>query len=124
MLLVDHDQAEVLERREHGRARADADARLAARAAAATRRSARRGVSRECRTATVSPKRSAKRADGLRRQRDLGHEHDRRAAALERGAHGAQVDLRLAAAGHAVQQQALARAPRRRWRAAPPPGPP
>ena len=30
MLLVDHDQPEVVERREHGRARADAHARLAA----------------------------------------------------------------------------------------------
>ena len=38
MLLVDHDQAEVGDRREDRRARADADARLAASAAAATGR--------------------------------------------------------------------------------------
>ncbi len=42
VLLVDDDQPEIVDRREHGRARPDAHARLAARAAAATRRSARR----------------------------------------------------------------------------------
>ena len=42
---------------------------------------------------------------GLRRERDLGHEHDRRAAALERGGHRAQVDLGLAAARDPVKEQ-------------------
>ena len=43
-------------------------------------------------------------ADGLRRQRDLGHEHDHALAALERRGRGAQVDLGLARARDAVQQ--------------------
>ena len=42
VLLVDHDQPEVGERREHRRTRPDADARVPRRAAAAIRRSARR----------------------------------------------------------------------------------
>ena len=46
-------------------------------------------------------------AGGLRRQRDLGHEHDRRAAARERHLDGPEVDLGLAAAGDAVEQQRL-----------------
>ena len=44
-------------------------------------------------------------AGRLRRERDLGNEHDRRVPALERGRDGPQVDLGLAAAGDAVQQQ-------------------
>ena len=44
-------------------------------------------------------------AGRLRGERDLGNQHDRRALALERGGHGAQVDLGLAAAGDAVQQE-------------------
>ena len=43
--------------------------------------------------------------DDLRRQRDLGHEHDRAAALGERRRGGLQVDLGLARAGDAVQQQ-------------------
>ena len=58
----------------------------------------------------MSPKRSAKRADDLRRQPDLGDEHDHAAARVERRRGGAQVDLRLSRARHAVQQQRLGRA--------------
>ncbi len=48
--------------------------------------------------------------DGLRREGDLGHEHDRRpAAALDHLAQQLDVDQRLAAAGDAVEQQGLAR---------------
>ena len=61
VLLVDHDEPDVGDRREDRRARADADLRLAARAAGATRRGAPRPRALECRTATVSPKRSTKR---------------------------------------------------------------
>ena len=47
--------------------------------------------------------------DDLRRQRDLGHEHDRRRGPRASAAlGGAQVDLGLARAGDAVQQQPLA----------------
>jgi hypothetical protein len=43
-------------------------------------------------------------AHGLRRQRDLGHQHDRAAALLDRLADAAEVDLGLAAAGDAHEQ--------------------
>ena len=47
--------------------------------------------------------------DDLRRQRDLGDEHDHVAAGGERLGRRAQVDLGLARAGHAVQQEPLPR---------------
>ena len=56
--------------------------------------------------------------DGLRRQRDLGHQHDHAPPALERPLRGPQVDLGLARAGDAVQEVLAARLDRR---AAPPP---
>ena len=110
MLLVDDDQADVGQRREHGRARSDADARLAACAAAATRRAARPRPSPEWSTATTSPNRAWNRADGLRRERDLGHEHDRAASGGERRLDRPQVDLGLARAGDAVEQEPPLRA--------------
>ena len=54
--------------------------------------------------------------DDLRRQRDLGDEHDHAAAVGERVRGGPQVDLGLARPGDAVQQQPLARRGRRRSR--------
>ncbi len=105
MLLVDDDQPEVVERREHRRARPDAHARLAAAHApplvvALARREPR--VHDRHRVAEALDEAAGR----LRRERDLGHEHDRRAAALERGRHRAQVDLGLAAAGDAVRAAA------------------
>ena len=114
MLLVDDDQAEPLDRREHGRARPDADARLALAqppplGVALARAQLR--VQHRDRLAEAFDE----APDDLRRQRDLGHEHDRAAPLLERRLGGAQVDLRLARAGDPVQQarvrRALARAP-------------
>jgi hypothetical protein len=43
-------------------------------------------------------------ADRLRRERDLGHEHDHALPALEGRRRGAQVDLGLAGAGDPVQE--------------------
>ena len=108
VLLVDHDQAEVVERSEHRRARADADARLAAAHAPPLVVALARGELRVHDRHGVAEALD-EAARGLRRERDLGHEHDRRAAALQRRGHRAQVDLGLAAAGHAVQQQRRAR---------------
>ena len=97
MLLVDDDQAEVARRREHRRARAHADARLAraqppplvvALAVREPRVQHRDGVAEA----------GVEAGDGLRGQRDLGHEHDRRRGPPERRAGGAQVDLGLARA--------------------------
>ena len=50
----------------------------------------------------------AEATDRLRRERDLGDEHDRAEAALERRRARLQVDLGLAAAGRAGEQQVLA----------------
>ncbi len=46
----------------------------------------------------------AKPRNELRRERDLGHEHQRLLAALQDGGDRPQVDLGLAAAGHAIEQ--------------------
>ncbi len=113
MLLVDDDQAEVLDRREHGRARAHAYPRLAlaqpaplgvALARAKPRVQHRDGVAEAFDEAP----------DDLRSQSDLRHQHDRAAALLERGGGGAQVDLGLAGPGDAVQQPLLGRSRRQR----------
>ena len=50
-------------------------------------------------------KRRVKRVDQLRRQVDLGHQHEGLASGRERQAGGAQVDLGLAAAGDAVEER-------------------
>ena len=47
----------------------------------------------------------AEAADGLRRERDLRHEHDRAEPALERGRARLEVDLGLAAARRAVEEE-------------------
>ena len=61
VLLVDADDAERRHRREHRRARADDDRRLARGDRARARRAAPPRVSAECRIATRSPKRARKR---------------------------------------------------------------
>ncbi len=105
MLLVDHDQPEVGERAR--RPPSAARRRRAPRrgASATTRRSARGRVSCECRIATSSPKRSTKRPAVCGVSAISGTSTIADCAALERGRDGAQVDLGLAAAGDAVQQQ-------------------
>ena len=110
VLLVDDDQAEPLERREDRRARADADAGLAARAAASTRRGARRRRAssagpRPCRR---SARRSATTICGV--SPISGTSTIAPPPARQRLADGAQVDLGLARAGDAVQQQLRRRA--------------
>ena len=107
MLLVDDDEPEPGDGREDRRARADDDARLPARDPLAL--VAPLGV-RERRVQHRDAVAEARRepADGLRRERDLGHEHDRAAPALERGGAGLEVDLGLAAAGRAVEEDVAA----------------
>ena len=104
VLLVDHDQAEVLDRREDRRARADADARLPGAKApplvvALPEREAR--VEHGDRV----PQALDEAPHHLRRERYLGNQHDRPATLLERAAGGAQVELGLARPRDAVQQQ-------------------
>ncbi len=104
VLLVHDDQAERRHRREHGRARADHDRRAAgARRAPGLepRAVGQRGMQRDDRRGEAL----AKARDELRRQRDLGDQHQRAAARRQHPLDEAQVDLRLAAAGDAVQQE-------------------
>ena len=103
MLLVDADHAERRQRREDGRPGADDDRRLAGddplplvpplglREAGVEQRN------------PVAEAR-AEAAERLRCQRDLGHEHDRAPAGSEGGLAGADVDLGLAAAGRAGEE--------------------
>ncbi len=109
VLLVDDDQAEVVQRREDGRARADADARLAAAQALPFVVALAVGEGRvQDREAVAEPRPEAR--DRLRRQADLGDQHDRPLAARQRRLDRGEVDLGLARAGDAVQQL-LARRP-------------
>ena len=103
VLLVDDDQARPRERAEHSGARADDDAG-AALAGTAPRRQpfAVAQVRVQHRQRRVEAR--AKACDQLRRERDLGHEHQRLLAARDDGGDRAQIDLGLAAAGHAIQQ--------------------
>jgi hypothetical protein len=107
VLLVDADQADSAHRREHGRACADDDARRPARdplpfvpplRLREARVQDRDGV----------PEARPEASDRLRRERDLGHEHDRPEAPLERRRGGLEVDLRLAAARGAVEEEVVA----------------
>ena len=107
MLLVDDDQPEVADRREDGGAGPDRDPGLAGAQppplvvalALPQRRVQQRDRVAEARLEAP---------DGLRRERDLGHEHDRALPARERRLGRAQVDLGLARAGHAVEQERAA----------------
>ena len=116
VLLVDDDQAEVADRGEDGRARADADARLAAAQPPPLVVALAGGEGRvEDREAVAEA--GAEAGHRLRGEADLGDEDDRAPAPLQRRLDRRQVDLGLARAGDAVQQLAArARRPRRRGR--------
>ena len=107
VLLVDADQAEVRHRREDRGARADDDRRLAGDdplPLVAALRLGQAGV--EHRDPVAEARLEA--PERLRRQRDLRDEHDRALPALERGRAGLEIDLRLAAAGRAGEQEVRA----------------
>ena len=107
MLLVDADHAERRDRREDRRSGADHDRRLPARDAHALVtpfRLRQGGV--ENRDAVAEP--CAQPADGLRRERDLRHEHDRPLPPLERRGAGLEVDLGLAASRRSVEEEVAA----------------
>ena len=103
MLLVDDDQADAFERREHRRTRADDDVDVAAANALplivplAVREAA--VLDRHALSERVPEYRR-----DHRRQRDLRHEHQHAPARLANGRRQPQVQLRLPAPCHAVQQ--------------------
>ena len=110
VLLVDHDQAEVAQRRQDRRARADQHTRLPALEA----------LPDPCPLALRQPRvqhldESTKAPPHARRrlgsQRDLGHEDDHATALLERVCCRPQEDLGLAGAGDTVEQQLAAARP-------------
>ncbi len=104
VFLVDDDEAEIRDRREHRGARAEHDARLAGHAlppGGETLGVGERGVQHGDRHREAL----AEAPDELRREPDLRHQHQRALAAPQRSLDGVQVDLGLAAAGDAVQQE-------------------
>ena len=104
MLLVDDDQADVLERREHRRARADDDVDVAAADALPLVVALAVGEAAVL-DGDALAERLAEQRGGGRRQRDLRHEHQHAAAGVADAGREAEVDLGLAAAGDAVQQR-------------------
>ena len=107
VLLVDDDQPEPADRREHRRARPHDDPSLAARDARALVAPLCLGQRRvEDRHPFAEARADA--ADGLRRERDLRDEDDRAETPFEHRCAGLEIDLRLARAGRAVQQDVVA----------------
>ena len=107
VLLVHADKSEPRQRREHGRARADDDRRRSLGDALPLVPPLRlRQARMQHRDPLAEPGPEA--AERLRRERDLGDEHDRAAPPLERRCARLKVHLRLAAAGRAVEQEVAA----------------
>ena len=108
VLLVDDDQAQVDERREHRRARADDDAHLPAGDGGVGEQPLPRGEPRVQHGDPGAGEPPLDARDGLPREADLGHEQEDRAAGLERRLRRLEVDLGLAAPGDAVQKDLVA----------------
>ena len=109
VFLVHDDQAERIHRREDGRARADGNSRAAlpdfvpfivpftgGQMAVQHRHEGLQGPGAETRFETL---------DGLGRERNFRHEHNRALPPLQRVRDGLQVNLRLPAARDAVQKK-------------------
>ena len=109
VFLVHDDQAERLDRRKDGRARADDNARAALANLVplvmplAGGQMAVQHRHQRLQRAGAEPRLEA--LDGLRRERNFRHEHDRAFALLQGVGDGLQIDLRLAAAGDAVEEE-------------------
>ncbi len=104
LLLVDHDQAEVGDRREQGRAGAEHHARLAA-AHPLPLLVALADAHPRMQDGEVIAEAQLDGAGEGRHERDLGHQQDRRPPAGERLLGGPQIDLGLAGAGHPLEQE-------------------
>jgi hypothetical protein len=104
VLLVDDDQAGVRQRREHRRARADDHPRLATPGGGPDPCALAVGEARMQRMHGHAEA-GAEARQHLRRQADLRHQHQRLAATRQAVGDRLEVDLGLAAAGDAIQQQ-------------------
>ena len=105
LFLVDDDESQRRQRRKHGQPRPEHELRRA-----------RRG-GQPLGAAFAAPKSTVQRRDAqagrcrvyaseeLRRQVDLGHQHQYLATLREHSRRGRQIDVGLAAAGHAMQQE-------------------
>ncbi len=105
VLLVHDDQTQTRQRREYGEPRPEHDARIARLCRAPVLHTlclVQRAVQ-----ADEAGLREARLHHGfeLRRQRDLGHQHQHLPAAFENGVREAKVNLGLAAAGDAHQEE-------------------
>ena len=107
LLFIQNDEPEVLQRCKHRAARAQHDAHLtAADALPLVVALGERQRAVQHRDVTAELRRKA--AQHLRRQRDLRHEQHGGLAARERFFDEPDIDLRLAAGGHAMQQRGAA----------------
>jgi hypothetical protein len=109
VLLVDDDQPGARQRREHRHARAQHQVGVAG-----ERQQPMAQPLRRRQRAVQADQQAGREARGetrleLRRQVDLGHQHQRLPAGRQRLRGGAQVDLGLARAGDAVQQRGAGR---------------
>ena len=104
VLLVHHDQPEIAHRREDAGARAHHHARRAG-ADAAPLLGALGVAEGAVQNGHAVAEAREKLAGHGGRERDLGHQQQRAAARGERGVDGVQIDLGLARAGDAVQQE-------------------
>jgi hypothetical protein len=104
VLLVNDDQSHLLERREHRRAGADDDIDVAAADALPLVVALAVGETAVLDRDALA-ERLAEEGGGGRGQGDFGDEHQRPSTGGAHGGRQADVDLRLAAAGDAVQQR-------------------
>jgi hypothetical protein len=104
VFLVDDDQLQARQRHEHGEPGAEHDVGASLQRLEEAARARRIGHAAVGADDVRGGKARRDTAFELRRQGDLGHQHQRLAAAREHGVDGAQIDLGLAAAGDAVQQ--------------------
>ena len=107
VLLVDADHTERRHRCEHRRPRTDDDACLAGRDAPALVAPLRLRE-RRVQHCNAFAETRAEAAERLRRERDLGHEHDRTTVLCERCLAGSNVDLGLATSRRAEEQDVAA----------------
>ena len=108
MLLVHHDEAEVLDRREDRRAGAYDDPRLAF-AYAPPLVEALAVRERAVKDGDALAEARGEALDRLRRERDLRDEDDGSPALREHGGDGLQIDLGLARSRHAEEEHRLRR---------------